>query len=48
MGCVYKRGHKLWIKFKDARGKWQYTASGYAAGQEPSTPSQMYPRPQFK
>ena len=34
MGCVYKRGRKLWVKFKNARGQWAYASSGYDVGQE--------------
>ena len=35
MGCVFRRGNKLWIKFKDANGKWVRSSSGFDAGQEP-------------
>lgn len=34
MGSVYRRGRKLWIKYKDATGNWVSVASGFEVGQE--------------
>jgi hypothetical protein len=34
MGSVYKRGKKLWIKYKDYDGSWVPQSSGFMVGQE--------------
>ena len=34
MGTTFKRGNRLWLKFKDESGKWRNKASGYDVGQE--------------
>ena len=34
MGTIYQRGRKLWVGFKDARGKWCYRSTGLEVGQE--------------
>jgi integrase len=31
---VYARGSKLWIRFRDAGGKWRDASTGYSVGQE--------------
>lgn len=31
---VYPRGKKLWIRFRDAKGKWRDASTGYNLGQE--------------
>lgn len=33
MGTVYRRHRKLWIKFKDEKGKWQYKPTRYTPDQ---------------
>lgn len=34
MGSVFRRGQKLWIKYKDTDGKWVNASTGLDAGQE--------------
>ena len=34
MGCVYARHNSLWLKFKNAAGKWEWKSSGLKKGQE--------------
>lgn len=34
MGSVYKRGQKLWIRFKGPDGKWTQSKTDYMVGQE--------------
>ena len=34
MGSVYRRGNKLWIRFKGADGKWTQSTTDYSVGQE--------------
>jgi excisionase family DNA binding protein len=34
MGSVYKRGQKLWIRFKGPDGKWTQSKTDYRVGQE--------------
>ena len=31
---VYTRGNKLWIRFRDADGKWRDSSTGFDVGQE--------------
>lgn len=31
---VYARGKKLWIRFRDAAGKWRDSSTGFDVGQE--------------
>jgi len=34
MGCVYLRGNRLWIKYKDENGEWAYESTKLPAGEE--------------
>ncbi len=34
MGCVYPRKNKLWIRFKDAEGKWTQQKTTFHVGNE--------------
>ena len=34
MGTIFKRGNRLWLKFKDEEGEWRNKSSGYELGQE--------------
>ncbi len=34
MGCVYARKQALWLKYKDERGQWKQTGSGFRVGDE--------------
>ncbi len=34
MGSIYKRGKKLWLRFKGPDGKWTQSPSGFEVGQE--------------
>jgi hypothetical protein len=34
MGSVYKRGQKLWIRFKGSDGKWTQSKTDYKLGDE--------------
>ncbi len=34
MGCIYARGQRLSIRYKDLDGKWRSAASGFVVGQE--------------
>ncbi len=34
MGSVFKRGRKLWLKYKDADGEWVSESSGFDVGEE--------------
>ncbi len=34
MGSIYKRGNKLWLRFKGPDGKWTQSPSGFELGQE--------------
>jgi len=35
MGSVFRRGTKLWLRFKNSEGLWVNKTTGYAVGQEP-------------
>jgi len=34
VGTIYRRGNKLWAKYKGPDGAWSYTSTGLAVGQE--------------
>jgi len=35
MGCIYRRGNKLWIRFKGPDGRWTQQKTSHSVGSEP-------------
>ena len=34
MGSIYRRGNKLWLRYRDGAKRWRSAASGFDVGQE--------------
>jgi hypothetical protein len=36
MGCIYRRGSRLWIRFKGPDGRWTQQKTSHSVGSEPT------------